>query len=55
MSGGSPINGVVDNYDDMTPIPVISYNQTNNTLVINNPVQTTEDVIVDGNIINTSL
>ena len=39
MSGGSPTNGVVDNYDNMTPIPVISYNQTNNTLVINNPVQ----------------
>ena len=40
MSGGSPINGVVDNYDDMTPIPIISYNLINNTLVINNPVQT---------------
>jgi hypothetical protein len=52
MSGGSPINGVVDNYDDMTPIPIISYSWINNGLVINNPVQTTEDVIVDGNITN---
>ena len=40
MSGGSPTNGVADSYDDMTPIPVISYNQTNNTLVIHNPAQT---------------
>ena len=36
MSGGSPNHGVVDSYDDMTPIPVISYNYA---LVINNPVQ----------------
>ena len=29
MSGGNPV-------DDLTPIPVISYNQTNNELVFNN-------------------
>jgi len=55
MSGGSPTNGVVDNYDDMTPIPIISYNKTNNRLVVKNPVQTTEDVIVDGSITNNIL
>ena len=52
MSRGSPTNGVVDNYDDMTHMPTISYNLVNNGLVINNPVRTTEDVIVDGNITN---
>ena len=43
MSGGSPV-------DDMTPMPVISYNQTNNelafnnALVFNNPVQITAGI-----------
>ena len=55
MSGGSPNNGVVDSYDGMTPIPVISYNPTNNALVINNPVQTTESITVDGSITNANL
>ena len=41
MSGGSPIAGIVFTYDDMPPIPVISYDQTNNALVFNNPVQAT--------------
>ena len=31
-------------YDDMTPIPVISYNPTNNALVFNNPVQADEGI-----------
>ena len=44
MSGGSPNDGVVDSYDGMTPIPVISYNPTNNALVINNPVQANEGI-----------
>ena len=44
MSGGSPHDGVVDSYDDMTPIPVISYNPTNNALVINNPAQANEGI-----------
>ena len=41
MSGGSQIDGLVTSYDDITPIPVISYDQTNNALVFNNLVQTT--------------
>ena len=36
MSGDTRIDGVVDSYDDMTPIPVISYNPTNNALVFSN-------------------
>ena len=44
MSGGSPNHGVVDSYDGMTPIPVISYNPTKNALVINNPVQANEGI-----------
>ena len=55
MSGGSPNNGKADSYDDMTPIPVISYSTTNNALAINNPMQTTEDIAVDGSIIKISL
>ena len=53
MSGGSPNNGVVDTYDDMTLIPVISHSPTNNALVSNNPAQTTENMIVDVSITNT--
>ena len=41
MSGGNPMDGRVVSYDDMTPTPVISCDQTNNALVFNNPVQTT--------------
>ena len=44
MSGGNPLDGIVVTYDDMTPIPVISYDQTNNALVFDNPVQTTLEV-----------
>ena len=44
ISGGSPNYGVVDSYDGMTPIPIISYNPTNNALVINNPVQANEGI-----------
>ena len=44
MYSGSPNDGVVDSYDDMTPIPVISYNPTNNDLVINNPAQANEGI-----------
>ena len=44
MSGGTRIHGIVDSYDDMTPIPVISYNPTNNALVINNPAQANEGI-----------
>ena len=41
MSGGSPMDGTLVNYDDVTPIPLLPYDQTNNALVFNNPVQTT--------------
>ena len=44
MSGRNQIDGIVVSYDDMTPIPVISYNPTNNALVFNNPLQTTEGI-----------
>ena len=44
MSGGSQIDGIVASYDDITPIPVISYDQTNNALVFNNPAQTTKGI-----------
>ena len=44
MSRGSPNNGVVDTYDGMTPIPAISYNPTNNALMIFNPVQANEGI-----------
>ena len=36
--------GIVVNYDDMTPVPALSYNSTNNALVFNNPVQTTAGI-----------
>ena len=35
---------IVVSYDDVTPMPVISYNQTNNALVFNNLVQTTSGI-----------
>ena len=41
MNSGSPMDGLVVNYDDMIPTPAITNNPTNNTLVFNNPVQTT--------------
>ena len=45
MSGGSPMDGIVVSYDDMTPIPAISYNPTNNALVFHTPLQTTEGIV----------
>ena len=44
MSGGSQIYGIVVSYGDITPVPVISYNRTNNALVFNNTVQTTAGI-----------
>ena len=55
MSGGSPNDGVVGSYDGMTPIPVIPYSPTNNALVINNPVQTAEDITIEYSITNANL
>ena len=44
MSGANPIQGILVNYDDVIPIPVITYNSTNNALVFNNAVQTTSGI-----------
>ena len=39
MSEELPPQGLVTDYNDMTPIPVIKYNSTNNALIFDNPVQ----------------
>ena len=44
MSGGNLHDGTVVSCDDMTPIPVISYNPTNNALVFKDPVQTNDGI-----------
>ena len=44
MSEGSQTEGIVVSYDNMTPIPVISYDQTNNALVFNHQLQATKGV-----------
>ena len=44
MSGGSPMDGILVNYDDVIPIPVIIYNPINNALVFNNAAQTTSGI-----------
>ena len=44
MSEGSHMDGTVVSYDDMTPISVTSYDQTNSALVMNNPVQANEGI-----------
>ena len=44
MSGGIQIDGIVASYDDMTHVPISSYNPTNNALLFSNPLQTTEGV-----------
>ena len=45
MSGESPpTEGLVIDYSGMTPMPVITYNSTNNTMVFNNPIQTVSGV-----------
>ena len=41
MTEGNPLYGVVSNFSDMIPIPIISNNHTNNSLVFNNEIQTT--------------
>ena len=35
-----PTEGLVIDYSGMTPIPIITYNSTNNTMEFNNPIQT---------------
>ena len=44
MSEGSQMDGTVVSYDDVTPRPVISYDQTNNASVFNNPAQATKGI-----------
>jgi hypothetical protein len=39
-----PPEGQVIDYSTMTPMPVINYNSTNNTMVFNNPIQTVSGV-----------
>ena len=44
MSEQAPNEGMIIDYSGLTPIPIISYNTTNNTMVFNNPVQTVSGV-----------
>ena len=44
MSEGNPLDGVVTDYSEMTPIPVIKYNTTSNALIFDNPVQTSSGI-----------
>ena len=39
-----PPKGFTIDYSNMTPMPVLEYNSTNNTLVFNNPIQTVDGV-----------
>ena len=41
MSEGNPLDGIVTDYTEMTPIPVIQYDSTSNAIIFDNPVQTT--------------
>ena len=41
MSEESPPTGLIMDYSNMTPVPVVTYNATNNTMVFNNAIQTT--------------
>ena len=40
----SPPRGLVIDYSDMEPIPVIRYDKTNNTLIFDNPVRTSSGI-----------
>ena len=44
MSQGNPLDGVATDFGDMEPIPVIQYDKTSNTLIFDNPVQTSSDI-----------
>ena len=41
MSEVNPLDGVVTDYTEMTPIPVIKYNNTSNALIFDHQIQTT--------------
>ena len=40
----SPPQGLVIDYSEMTPIPVIQYNTTSNALNFDNPIQTSSGI-----------
>ena len=44
MSEGNPLDGIVTDYTEMTPIPVIKYNTTNNALIFDIPLQTSSGI-----------
>ena len=41
MAEQSTNEGIVSDFSGMTPIPIITYDTANNTMVFNNPIQTT--------------
>ena len=44
MSEELPPQGLVTDYNDMSPIPVIKYDSINNALIFDNPVQTSSGI-----------
>ena len=44
MSEGNPLDGIVTDYTEMTPIPIITYNTTSDALIFDNPVQTSSGI-----------
>ena len=44
MSEPSPNEGIVTDNSGMTPIPILTYDNTTNTMVFNNPIQTVDGV-----------
>ena len=38
------MDGIVVNYDNITPIPMITYNQSSNALAFSNPIKTTAGI-----------
>ena len=39
MSEGNPLDGVVTDYTEMAPIPVIQYDSSSNAIISDNPIQ----------------
>ena len=44
MSPGNPLDGVVTDFGDMEPIPVIQDDKTSNALLFDNPVKTSSGI-----------
>ena len=44
MSQGNPLDGIVTDFGDMEPIPVIQYDKTSNALIFDNPVKTSSGI-----------